>query len=419
MLAPDVYETLNAAHPNSGTMRIPIYSYDGTFKFSVSRSSDVDRTISLQWWQLQRALLDDLSDNIEIRNDAYVSSLNHFSDHVRIKYTKNRPRYNEHPIGDYSQDPPEEEPLQAGEGEEHEVCGRVCIAADGIRSQCRNEIYRAIGGDDWVPFAHPIYTGMLLVKVSVDEMPEGTEAVCEELAAEFRTPVGIVEGSDSSERLPRLLMVRRPENKYMFMFFPYMSESLASQPKKLLGSLSNMLDSDSVSKPLQSIIAQLAKLYDPTKVRVEASRLKVAPLISFEELDLEKSSPAGLEPRPFAYKRAFLAGDSLHGCPPQMGLGTSMGFEDVCELVDLLSDKFKWDMDIGEEEKKFVSDDELSEAAERYRKSRMARLKVMVGASTFPKPRSENEYLEERKYITDFKPAATGWKKYSNTNLDA
>lgn len=44
-------------------------------------------------------------------------------------------------------------------------------------------------------------------------------------------------------------------------------------------------------------------------------------LFSFEGVDEER--PPELE-RPFANKRVFMAGDTLHGLPPLMGMGTAM-----------------------------------------------------------------------------------------------
>lgn len=104
MITPDVYEYLDDSHPLTGSKPWPVYSYDGTLKFSMERTNGVDRTISPQWWKLLRALLDDIGDKCESRSDSYVSTLTHYSDHVRVKYVTNRPRYKEHPIGEWDQD---------------------------------------------------------------------------------------------------------------------------------------------------------------------------------------------------------------------------------------------------------------------------------------------------------------------------
>lgn len=142
MITPRIYENL-ASHPIGE--RIPVYNYDGTFKYDFPRTNGVDRCISLPWWQLQRALLDDPADTIEIINDASVIRLDHFSDHVQIKYVTNRPRPSQMTHGNWGQDWKVD---SARPSEEHSVYGRVVIGADGIRSQFQQKIYRAIGGDN-------------------------------------------------------------------------------------------------------------------------------------------------------------------------------------------------------------------------------------------------------------------------------
>lgn len=64
-----------------------------------------------------------------------------------------------------------------------------------------------------------------------------------------------------------------------------------------------------------------------------------------------------------------------------MAMGTNTGFEDICELIDLLADKFKREQGPVAD----VVNDELREVAELHRNSRTDRLRVVVEGSYFPK----------------------------------
>lgn len=66
-----------------------VYSYDGSLKHNLPRSKGDDRMSSFKLWQLQHALLDGLDDSIKIRNYAAAIALDHFPDHVQIKYVIN------------------------------------------------------------------------------------------------------------------------------------------------------------------------------------------------------------------------------------------------------------------------------------------------------------------------------------------
>lgn len=402
MIAPKAFEKLESPFPIDDSALDPVYAFDGSVKYLLPRSTGDDRAIATKWWMLQRVLIDDLDDNIEIRNDASVTTLDHFSDYVQIKYITNRPRRTQiidEKWGHVSKEDP------ARPSEEHIVYGRVVIGADGIRSQCRNEIYRAIGGDQFVPYAHPVYTGMMKVDVSIDEIPKGTEDAYKELCEMFPSGFTHFGTSDASARLPIMILIRLPENKDTIMFMVYMAQSLASHPEEFLSELAGIVYSEVEIEPLRILTKALARDANAGNIGAEACPLKMVPLFSYEGFDVEK--PPGLV-RPFAYKRVFMVGDALHGCPPLMAMGTAMGFEDVCELVDLLADTFKWD----EETIADVSDDELRDVAERYRNARSDRLESVVKESTFPEMRTdERVYFPWRNKILDFKPVATGWRK--------
>jgi len=129
-----------------------IASSDGSLKYNLTAKDGDDKGSAYRWWEVQHALLEDLDDTIEVKNDASVTKLDHYPEHVRITYMTNRPRSSANENGGNG-DP-------THPSEDHSVYGRVVIASDGIRSRCRQEIYRAIGGDKIVPYAHPVYTYM-------------------------------------------------------------------------------------------------------------------------------------------------------------------------------------------------------------------------------------------------------------------
>lgn len=415
MIAPKTSKKLEEASFRMDTSEeIPVYSYDGSLKYNLTAKDGDDKGSAYRWWEVQHALLEDLDDTIEVKNDAFVTKLDHYPEHVRITYMTNRPRSSANENGGNG-DP-------THPSEDHSVYGRVVIASDGIRSRCRQEIYRAIGGDKIVPYAHPVYTGIMKVdvhvditstcKATVDAYKELWEILPSGIAdpgasdASARLPKMTVLGaSDASARLPNMLVIPIPENKVWFMCFASMAQSLASQPEECLSELAAIVDSEVEIEPLRIMMKAFASDVGTGDIRVVAEPLMVAPIFPFDGFDTER--PPEL-PRPFAYKRVFMAGDALHGCPPLMAMGAAMGFEDVCELIDLLADTFKWKEGAVVD----VSDDELGVVAERYRNARTERLLAVVGESAFPKLRTDKSvYLPWRAKLFNFKPVALGWSK--------
>lgn len=169
-----------------------------------------------------------------------------------------------------------------------------------------------------------------MVSVTINEIPEGTEDAFERLWKIFPSRVVFLSASDASARLPLMYIIRFPENKVVLAFTLRMPQSLARYLEEYLCEIATVVDAEVENEPLRIITKALASDDSTGNVRAEALPLKMVPLFSFEGLDVEK--PPELV-RPFAYKRVFLIGDALHGCPPLLGMGAAMGFEDVCELI--------------------------------------------------------------------------------------
>lgn len=134
----------------------------------------------------------------------------------------------------------EEDPTRPSE--EDIVCGRVVIAADGIRSRYRQEIYRAIGGDHCVPCAHPVNNGMMMVLVFIDGIPKGAEDAFEKLWNVFPGRVVFLSASDASARIPYSVLIRLPENKAMIVYVANLPQSLASNAEECLNEIVHTID---------------------------------------------------------------------------------------------------------------------------------------------------------------------------------
>lgn len=250
---------------------------------------------------------------------------------------------------------------------------------------------------------------MVRVAVSVDEVHKGTVDEFNQLWEIFPKRVAALGASHSPERLVLMSMFRLSVNETMFSFVAHMPQSLASHPEKFLGEIANIVDAEVEIEPLRTLTKAFAEDIDTGNIRAEALPLKMVPLFSFVGFDLER--PPELV-RPFAYKRVFLVGNALLGCPPLLGMGAAMGFEDVCEMIDLLAYLFKWE----EGREADVSDGELGVVAEWYRGVRSDRLKRVMEESSFPKMRYDKSvYFPVRKSIYDFKSVATGWSIFNNS----
>ena len=110
---------------------------------------------------------------------------------------------------------------------------------------------------------------------------------------------------------------------------------------------------------------------------------------------------------PFGAGRVILAGDSLHGMPPFISQGTSMGWEDVVELVDLLAKECRW----GEaDENKSPSIEALEKLREVYREARTERIAVAQRETLMRRwGWDETGFAVQQLWLRDFKPRADGW----------
>lgn len=358
---------------------------------------------TLQWWQLQRLLLDALPDEGLLVLNHQLVDIQHDDDTglVCAEFVADRQRRNmyknwddntsDSPLGermeqdDSYQCRPEFE--RAGKGGNGEVdygpnairvkCrAKVVIGADGINSVARRCVYRDCG-DGWENFSHALYSGV--TRFGIFGEPNLSPEQGRLLEQMYRRHCDIV-----TITAERHLISYDSLRVFLFQF----EEKLRF--KCFLGffaSVDKQTAQNASQEDLRRLVADLVREGGFSEVLVQlfdrlwetGARIKTLPFYCvpadhpapFRRLnygeDLEY--PAGFK-RPWHHRRVVLAGDAIHAFPPFLAQGSAMGIEDAFELVTLMGQSGIWSRPADD----VPSEELLGRIFRRYRASRLKRV---------------------------------------------
>lgn len=369
---------------------------------------------------LQRALIDALPKDVELRTNAQFVSYDYNAENgvpvIHAEFITNRLRSN--PFAHWGDDA-NAAPTDATAGR-LSVRAWLMIGADGINSCVREQVYRMIGGSSWKVMARAQYSGIVSFK-GKGSVPrhaaEMAEAVSDRYLSE--APVCVVKcGREESKRYdaPSLMLAhmkgelrKRVGFDWVLTAHVAISEEIACKP-------------DGQGEMRELTISQLREYNYPdllvgfTNAMLQGTLvvtrpLYVVPVAHPPPYESTKSMTTLCEPpldffRAFGEGWVFLAGDSLHGMPPFFAQGTSMGLEDVVELVDLLADVHNW----GKKEMVRPSREELYVVREKYRDARLERLKRVQNETLNRRSRHDGQGLSAfLDWVSNYTPVAKGW----------
>ena len=401
LVAPDVYITLQETNALQGQSYIANFTPAGELRWKVTRDR---RVLTIGWYKLQTALRQALPENVEVRIDAHVIALKEVNGNAGavVEYVCGRPRYNR-----YSQwnveGATENDDGFVSTGSEKKVRAKVVIGADGINSRCREELYRIIGGESWAALAPPIYSGY----TGVLYFPSATSLAAKKLADKLKEENVSVGKFVSGGKLNRVTVMTGQD---LFCVYSVARLPLRLRDKldEVVAALTTLVNEEISYEPLTQLFSSIEKKELELKKLFCLPQFVVPPEYppQFQLLNnCEKDeAPDGFR-RPFGHGRVFLTGDSLHGCPPTLAQGTAMGFEDVCELIDILAGAFNWGAQKGSN-----TDSEVLKHVERsYRESRIERIRLVQDHSVYPKVLTEDEFAEVLQFLYNWIPKAAGW----------
>lgn len=294
-----------------------------------------------------------------------------------------------------------------------ELCARVVVAADGINSMARRTVYRDAG--DWEKYADARYMG--LVRVSAKGVPDVPDDLANALKKQYlgdssSVTITCTEDRVSSESM-RAIMVHDPTSRmwYTWMLTIYIrvseEQALHTSRERLIELAQEEVRRAGGSEEL----VQLSSLLWKTQI---ADRLSVRPMYvvpathppPFDALSstCDVEYPSGFD-RPWSFGRVALIGDAAHGAPPFIAQGTSMGFEDACELCELLFRADVWSPSV--ETTVPCDTDMLDRIFAAYKRSRVERLCRMQRRSVNRASEYDRELIVgDRPYFHNFRPSA-------------
>ncbi len=365
---------------------------------------ELSERLVVNWYRLQCTLRELMPDMVEVRTNAQVVSLaDMYGNATQVTYTRERTRFNP-----YTQWGEETQPVDPDINILEIVRGRIVVGADGIHSRCREWVYHAIGGPSWGYYSKPLYAGLTLARWLFKGVPESANRLAERMDV-LDLPFLSFESnsSDPLRLLHRCLVVRAPTPegiRLTLVAIVAAPEPLSRDPELVREELMRAVEHELEYEPVIEFIASVARGEVTPDVDVcypqyVVPAMEPLPFLTREERDL----PADFW-RPYGRKRVFLIGDALHGCPPLLGQGVSMGCEDVCELVELMAEKLRW--------KGPLSVEKLASVEEQYREIRRNRLCLVQKYSVNLQPFSDRQKKEELdRTLKNWTPVAGGWEK--------
>lgn len=313
--------------------------------------------------------------------------------------------------------------------------GRIVIGADGIHSVCRAAVYREIGGVEWEHVARAEYAGYLSLrgdgKLSGDAEEEAGKEFDDRIGSGFVHP-----RKASYEFWAPFTMIFRMTGQllkmtgYEWLMLVHLSvdEDIACRKLEVGGHARLLQEVLSTYEELgyPDCFVRIAKvLFAETNDlhKCRARPLYIVPVV--HPAPFERRATAGPEReypegfyRPFGHGGIILAGDSLHGMPPSLAQGTAMGFEDCCELVDILAKTCGWSRGgkrlVAAEAEEALDEAALKEALNAYRSARVERLAFVQRSTMNLVSPFDKEKIDARtKQLMNFVPFADGWPALS------
>lgn len=407
LVAPSVFNSLLDKITTSAASRWASLSSDGGID-QMYDGEMMERMI-LNWYNFQTVLRKSLPDFVEIRTKACVVSLTDMhNEAIQVSYVQQKSRSNPYSPW-YAEDNVERKPstiLQT-------VRGRIVIGADGIHSRCREWIYYSIGGPEWITQANPVYTGCTLVRWLFNRIPECARSISEKMDGlgvgflSFESNVN----SNESKLLHRCLLVRSSDNtRLTVVAIVNAAEEISRNSTKVHEQFLFAAKEELEYPPLINLIHAVCEEDVVPGVQVCYPQYVVP---ANEPMPFKLSSARKLPKnfwRPYARGRVFLVGDALHGCPPTLGQGVSMGCEDVCELIEMIAKSLKWEGAVDMEMLKSVESN--------YRHARLNRLSLVqrysVNLLSFADRRAKEDL---DKSLKDWTPVASGWESLLDKKL--
>eukprot|EP00177_Eucheuma_denticulatum_P008764 GFKZ01015917.1.p1 GENE.GFKZ01015917.1~~GFKZ01015917.1.p1 ORF type:complete len:533 (+),score=53.18 GFKZ01015917.1:83-1600(+) len=359
---------------------------------------------TLQWWQLQRLLLDALPDEGVLVLNHQLIDIQHEDSTglVCAEFVANRQRRNIYknwddsssgpPLGEATELPdgsyqcrPEFE--RSGMGENWDIdygpnatrvkCwAKVLVGADGINSVARRCVYRDCG-KGWENYSKALYSG--ITRFGIFGEPNLSPNEGQLLDQTYRRNSDFVTITVKRELISydslRVLLFqfdsKIPFTCYLSFFAPVHKETAQNASQEDLRRLvTDLVREGGFSEALLQLFDRLWET---------GSRIRTLPFYSvpanhpmpFKRLnhgeDLEY--PPGFQ-RPWHHRRVVLAGDAIHAFPPFLAQGSAMGLEDAFELVTLMGQSGIWSLTANE----VPSEEVLCSIFHRYRASRLNRV---------------------------------------------
>lgn len=378
------------------------------------------------WYFVQKMLLDALPESIDLRPNTQLVALIQDEHGVNAQFVVNRIRAN--PFAHWGSDPaaaaardevrstqnesqPEALTLRAG----------LVVGADGINSRVRAEVYRMRHG---ITSSSPQYSGFVSINAT-GHVPPTLGKVAEEVEKQYlqdgavMTMIGCRAIRARLPDAPNVMLVRMRGESELRLGFSWKYIVHAAVPHKIAlrkaesgghGALVKYIIDRLGEEEFPNCMLQFGEemLSSQSSATVVVRPLYIVPIANPTPFDQPSTAslPRGALQTAYGCGRLFLVGDSLHGMPPFISQGTSMGWEDVVELVDLLADALNW----GGEQLIEPSVQLFDRVCEQYRAVREQRI-TLAQRETLCRRWAWDAagFAEQQKLIRDYIPCAKGW----------
>lgn len=399
----DVADAIVAAH-RAENEEFKMRDASGT-PYETPDIGDVDGipNVGSSWYFVQKLLLDTVEtmpDTIRVETNTQFVEFEEDNDNdvVTAKFVVDRVRKN--PFAHWGNDPnattyeaptgapgtvidTDVAPAAEGEGntlsvpKEVRIQARCVFACDGMNSKAREEVYRLHGKRIDGAKAH--YSGFVSLKGTVGTdvvLSPQLEKEVEELYVEEdkdgqKQGICMAGGPSDDPDMPTMMVLRlqgdfskRLGMSWRFICHAVVDENVANtrDPLQILPVALEQLERHGFPSCLRQLFKEVI---EQEEAKVLVRPLHIVPVSYPPNFPVASKSTIPMEMDrnenrncPFGHGRIFLVGDSLHGMPPFLSLGTSTGFEDVAELIPLLfnnnTDDSNSNIDYEEVQKKYV-----------------------------------------------------------------
>lgn len=442
-VAPRAADALRARSPEASPARGRVVDCDGRKhgtgrRFVETQFGDGgEEVVKVRWSEVQEVLLEQMPGEVDVETEMQAIRVESVEGAVRVVCLKGRKKHNMFanwggdPLAGRDEATGRRRVVEGEEGEKEavELLGRIVIGADGINSVCRAAVYREIGGVEWERVARAEYSGFVSFK-GFGKIPNTCAAAGEEFEERFGSGSLYAREKDWTSVSPLCMVFHLPPEvwskpgkfmgqEWIFLINFCVEENAACRNAEAgghsalydfaLAALTELNYPDCILCLARSLLGEADELH-----AVRARPLYVIPVVHPAPFELRSTAGAAREYpegfyRPFGCGRIFLAGDALHGMPPNLAQGMAMGFEDCCELVDLLAEKCRW-ADVAKGMHFDCDQAVLFEILEAYKSARIDRLvTVQKGIMNAPNPYDETEQDVFYSKLLNFRARASGW----------